>query len=90
MRTTAIHIRANGGPEVLEVVNVELGEPALGELRIRQSAIGLNFSDIYQRRGAHAPYAPAPFSITQQGQPRKRRTDCCAPGSLGTVRWPLR
>ena len=41
MQTTAIHIHANGGPEVLEVVNVFLGEPAPGELRLRQSAIGL-------------------------------------------------
>ncbi len=68
MQTSAIHIHANGGPEVLEVVSVELGEPAPGELRIRQSAIGLNFSDIYQRRGAHGPYAPAPFPVTLGGQ----------------------
>jgi NADPH2:quinone reductase len=68
MQTTAIHIHAHGGPEVLEVASVELGEPAPGELRIRQSAIGLNFSDIYQRRGAHGPYAPAPFPVTLGGQ----------------------
>jgi NADPH2:quinone reductase len=68
MQTSAIHMHANGGPEVLEVVSVELGEPAPGEMRIRQSAIGLNFSDIYQRRGAHGPYAPAPFPVTLGGQ----------------------
>jgi NADPH2:quinone reductase len=68
MQTSAIHSHANGGPEFLEVVSVEVGEPAPGELRIRQSAIGLNFSDIYQRRGAHGPYAPAPFPVTLGGQ----------------------
>jgi NADPH2:quinone reductase len=68
MQTTAVHIHSNGGPEVLEVVSVEVGEPAPGEVRIRQSAIGLNFSDIYQRRGAHGPYAPTPFPVTLGGQ----------------------
>lgn len=68
MQTSAIHIHSNGGPEVLEVVSVDVGEPAPGEVRIRQSAIGLNFADIYQRRGAHGPYAPAPFPITLGGQ----------------------
>ena len=68
MQTSAIHIHSNGGPEVLEVVSVEVGDPAPGELRIRQSAIGLNFSDIYQRRGDHGPYAQAPFPVTLGGQ----------------------
>ena len=68
MKTSAIHIHAHGGPEVLTLASVEVGDPASGELRIRQSAIGLNFADIYQRRGGHGPHTPAPFPITLGAQ----------------------
>ncbi len=69
MRSAAVLIRAHGGPEVLERVEVELAEPGPHEVRIRQSAIGLNFADIYQRRGAHGPHAAAtPFPITLGAQ----------------------
>ncbi len=37
---------------------------ATREVQIRQSAIGLNFADIYQRNGAHGPHTPTPFPIT--------------------------
>lgn len=68
MQTTAIHIHAHGGPDVLERVQVEVGEPGPGEVRIRQTAIGLNFADIYQRRGAHGPHAQTPFPLTLGAQ----------------------
>jgi NADPH2:quinone reductase len=68
MPTTAIHFHELGGPEVLRVVSVEVPEPAPGEVRICQEAIGVNFSDIYQRRGAHGPYAKTPFPVTPGGQ----------------------
>jgi NADPH2:quinone reductase len=68
MRTAAVQIRAHGGAEVLEHVEVDVGEPGPGEVRIRQSAIGLNFADIYQRRGAHGPHAAAPFPLTLGAQ----------------------
>jgi NADPH2:quinone reductase len=68
MQTPAIHIHAHGGPEVLALTTVEAGEPKADEIRIRQSAIGLNFADIYQRRGAHGPYTPTPFPITLGAQ----------------------
>jgi NADPH2:quinone reductase len=61
MRTLAVRIQAHGGPEVLEQVEVEVGDPGPGEVRIRQSAIGLNFADIYQRRGSHGPHAVSAF-----------------------------
>src|SRR3546814_18941128 len=41
-----IVFRANGGPEVLEVEKIEPVVPGPGEIRIRQTAIGLNFIDI--------------------------------------------
>jgi NADPH2:quinone reductase len=68
MQTCSIHLHAHGGPELLEVVSVEVAEPGPGELRIRQSAIGLNFADIYQRRGGHGPHNPTPFPITLGAQ----------------------
>jgi NADPH2:quinone reductase len=45
----AIQIRQFGGPEQLQLVDVDVGEPGPGEVRIRHHACGLNFIDIYQR-----------------------------------------
>jgi NADPH:quinone reductase len=49
----AIVIRAHGGPEVLKIADVAVGEPGPGELRVRQSAIGVNFHDCYVRSGLY-------------------------------------
>lgn len=68
MRTQAIRIQAHGGPEVLEQAEVEVGDPGPGEVRIRQSAIGLNFADIYQRRGSHGPHAVTAFPVVLGAQ----------------------
>nr|WP_145547321.1 quinone oxidoreductase [Variovorax boronicumulans] len=68
MQSIAIHIHRHGDPGVLERVQVDVPPPAAGEVRIRQSAIGLNFADIYQRKGAHGPHAPTPFPITLGAQ----------------------
>lgn len=64
MRSTAIHIHRHGDPSVLERVEVEVPPPSPGQVQIRQTAIGLNFADIYQRKGAHGPHDAAPFPIT--------------------------
>ncbi|PZQ78345.1 MAG: quinone oxidoreductase [Variovorax paradoxus] len=64
MKSAAIHIHSHGDPSVLQSVQVEVPPPAPGEVRIRQSAIGLNFADIYQRKGAHGPHAQTSFPIT--------------------------
>jgi NADPH2:quinone reductase len=53
----AIRYARTGGPEVLEVVDVEVGEPGPGEARVRNHAIGLNFIDVYFRNGLY----PAPL-----------------------------
>jgi NADPH2:quinone reductase len=55
--TKAIVIRAHGGPEVLQIENVAVGEPGPGELRIRQTAIGVNFHDCYVRSGLYKTLA---------------------------------
>jgi NADPH2:quinone reductase len=49
--THAIRLQEYGGPEVLKWEQVTIGKPAAGEVRIRQTAVGVNFMDISQRRG---------------------------------------
>jgi NADPH2:quinone reductase len=58
MKTKAVMIRAHGGPEVLELVEVDVKDPGPDEVRIRQHAIGLNFIDIYYRTGLYATALP--------------------------------
>src|SRR4051794_34660068 len=55
----AIRINAVGGPEVMEYVDVEVGEPGPGEARVRQHACGLNYIDVYFRTGAYPQPLPA-------------------------------
>ena len=43
----AIQIQQYGGPEVMQLVDVEVGEPGPGEVRIRHHAVGLNLSLIH-------------------------------------------
>ena len=57
----AIQIRQNGGPEELQLVEVQVGDPAAGEIRLRHHAIGLNFIDVYQRTGLY-PF-PVPLQL---------------------------
>jgi NADPH2:quinone reductase len=57
--THAIRIHENGGPEVMRWDEVEVGEPGPGQVRLKQSAIGVNFVDIYFRTGLYkAPTLP--------------------------------
>lgn len=55
----AIQIAKNGGPEELQLVDVSVGEPGPGEIRIRHKAVGLNFIDCYQRSGLYPMTLPA-------------------------------
>ena len=54
----AICIHEYGGPEVLEWRNVEVAEPGPDEVRIRHTAIGLNFIDVYERTGLYKSSLP--------------------------------
>jgi NADPH:quinone reductase len=49
----AVQLRRFGGPEVLEYVDVDVGAPGPGEARVRHTAIGLNFIDVYHRTGLY-------------------------------------
>jgi NADPH2:quinone reductase len=61
----AIRYARTGGPEVLEYVDVEVGEPGPGEARVRNHAIGLNFIDVYFRNGLYP--APLPSGLGHEG-----------------------
>ncbi len=58
-QSKAIVIEEFGGPEVLKLVTLEVGEPGPGQIRIRHKACGLNFIDVYQRIGLY----PLPLPI---------------------------
>lgn len=61
----AIRIHSAGGPEVLSWEEVDAGEPGPGELRVRQTAVGLNYIDTYHRSGLYKLAYPA--VIGQEG-----------------------
>ena len=63
----AIMVRKTGGPEVLELVDRTVGSPGVGEVRIKQSAIGLNFIDVYFRTGLYPAPAGLPFIPGNEG-----------------------
>ena len=54
----AIRYHKQGGPEVLQLDEVAVGEPGPGQVRIRHAAIGVNFVDIYQRSGLYPMQLP--------------------------------
>jgi NADPH2:quinone reductase len=61
----AIQIQQTGGPEMMKLVDVPVGEPGPGEVRIRHHACGLNFIDVYQRTGLY-PF-PMPLVLGNEG-----------------------
>ena len=61
----AIRIDRNGGPEEMKLVDVTVGEPGPGEIRIRHKAVGLNFIDVYQRSGLYT--LPMPLQLGMEG-----------------------
>jgi NADPH:quinone reductase len=61
-----VRVHEVGGPEVLRFEQVEVGEPGPGQARLRQTAIGLNFIDVYFRTGLY-PAPSLPFTPGQEG-----------------------
>lgn len=61
----AVRFQRAGGPEVLTLEDVAVGEPGPGEVRIRHGAVGLNFADTYFRTGYYP--APMPNGIGVEG-----------------------
>lgn len=63
----AIRIQQTGGPEVMEFVDVPLGQPGPGEALVRHAACGLNFIDVYFRTGLYPQPLPAGLGMEASG-----------------------
>jgi NADPH:quinone reductase len=66
MERTA-QISQHGGPEVIEWIDTKLAAPARGEIRMRHTAIGLNFIDTYHRRGIYPVPLPSGLGLEAAG-----------------------
>jgi len=63
----AVIIEKNGGPQELKVVDVKVGEPGEGEIKIAHKAVGLNYIDVYQRAGLYALPLPLHMGMEASG-----------------------
>jgi len=57
--TRGVLVRAHGGPEVLEWSEIDVPAPKRGEVRIRHTAVGVNFIDVYDRTGLYPMPLPS-------------------------------
>src|SRR5262245_58506275 len=63
-----IHLKAPGGIDQFGPVDVDIGEPGPGEIRLEQHAVGVNFIDIYHRRGEYPLPLPAILGVEAVGR----------------------
>jgi len=63
----AVRFHETGGPEVLRYENVEVGDPGVGQVRLRHEAVGLNFADTYFRSGLYPVPLPAGMGVEAAG-----------------------
>lgn len=63
----AIRFSRTGGPEVLQLQDVEVGRPGPCEARVRHAAVGLNFADTYFRSGLYPVALPAGIGVEAAG-----------------------
>mgnify|MGYP000594275533 CR=1 FL=1 len=66
----AVRVHKTGGPEALTYEQIELAAPGPGQVKIRHRAIGLNFIEIYFRKGlypAPLPFTPEQLAVTHEG-----------------------
>jgi NADPH2:quinone reductase len=61
----SILMHENGGPEKMQLEEVEVGKPGPGEVKIKHTAIGLNFIDVYTRSGLYQ--TPLPNAVGREG-----------------------
>jgi NADPH2:quinone reductase len=66
----AVRVARQGGPEVLEVVDLPDPAPGQGQLLVRVSAAGVNFMDVYARTGMGHYARPTPFVLGTEGAGR--------------------
>ncbi len=67
MKTQAIILESQGGPEVMQLKTIEIAEPSEGEILIEQTAIGLNYMDVYQRSGYYRMQTPMHLGLEAAG-----------------------
>ncbi|CAN7410989.1 quinone oxidoreductase [Bosea sp. LjRoot90] len=65
--TKQVRIHENGSPDVLRYEDAVLGDPGPGQVRLRQTAIGLNFIDVYQRTGLYPLPLPSGIGLEAAG-----------------------
>ena len=63
----AIRIAKNGGPEVLSLQDIDLPPPRTGDVRVKHTAIGVNFIDTYQRSGLYPVPLPSGLGLEAAG-----------------------
>ena len=64
----SIIIKKNGGPEVLELTDVNVGSPGPDEIKVTNHAIGLNFIDTYHRSGLYPLKLPSGIGLEAAGK----------------------
>jgi NADPH2:quinone reductase len=64
----SIIIKKNGGPEVLELQDVNVGAPGPDEIKVTNHAIGLNFIDTYHRSGLYPLQLPSGIGLEAAGK----------------------
>ena len=65
--TKAVRFHKTGGPEVLQVDDVQVGDPGDGQARVKNTAIGLNFIDTYHRSGLYPLPLPSGAGLEAAG-----------------------
>ena len=68
MTATRVIMAQQGAPEVMQFETVDLPPPGAGEVQIRQTAIGLNYMDVYQRSGHYPMQVPSPLGLEAAGE----------------------
>ncbi|MEM7462607.1 MAG: quinone oxidoreductase [Pseudomonadota bacterium] len=68
MKATHIMIHEQGAPDVMQLEEFELGPPGPGEVQIEQTALGLNYMDVYQRSGHYSMNLPSPLGLEGAGK----------------------
>ncbi|MCE2520803.1 MAG: quinone oxidoreductase [Alphaproteobacteria bacterium] len=87
--TRAVRIHRTGGPEVLTLETVDTGQPGQGEVLVRQTAIGLNFIDTYQRSGLYPLSLPATLGMEAAGIVEAIGPGVTDPGIGERVAYPM-
>jgi NADPH2:quinone reductase len=64
---TAVRFHATGGPEVLRLEQVHVGEPGPGQVLLRHVAVGLNYADTYFRNGTYPVPLPSGMGVEGAG-----------------------